>query len=160
MIIKRCWIILLLLTFVRVSLAQETNEDQAAAVVETLTKYAAAVQSKDIPEIEKYVVTTDEFTTFEGGNSNEGWTDYRDNHLAPELKEFLEVQYSYQDIKPHVMGKMAYATLKYNIAVKMKERDASAKGLATVILTQQDGGWKILHMHTSRIRKPKPDNQK
>jgi peroxiredoxin len=54
--------------------------DDVAAVTETLTKYAAAVQSKDMAEIEKYVVTTDDFTIFEGGHVNSGWADYKDHH--------------------------------------------------------------------------------
>lgn len=53
-------------------------------------------------EIEKYMVTTDAFTIFEGGHINWGWADYRDNHLGPELKEFSEIQYSYGDIKAHL----------------------------------------------------------
>jgi ketosteroid isomerase-like protein len=155
MIKKKYFSVLILLNVISLSFAQEPGEDPTAAVTETLINYAAAVQSKNIAEMEKYVVTTEEFTIFEGGHINSGWVDYRDNHVAPELKEFLEIQYSYQDIKPHVMGKMAYATLKYNIAVKMKEREVSGEGLATVILTQKEGGWKIIHMHTSRIPKQK-----
>ena len=36
--------------------------DEAGAVKQTLVNYAAAIQSKNMSEIEKYVVTTDAFT--------------------------------------------------------------------------------------------------
>lgn len=140
---------LLLFFVIAQSLAQEKNE--SVAVTNTLKNYAAAIESKDMSEIEKTVVTTDDFTMFEGGHINWGWVDYRDHHLVPELKEFLEFQYGFQDIKTHLFGDVAYATLRYSIAIKMKEREVSGEGLATAVLTKQDGKWKIRHMHTSRI---------
>ena len=142
---------LVLLFLIAPSQAQENNASHA--VKETLKSYAAAIESKDMDEIEKYVVTSEDFTIFEGGHINWGWPDYRDNHLTPELKAFLEFQYNYEDIKAQVMGHMAYATLKYNIAIKMKEREVSGEGLATAVLIKKTGQWKIQHMHTSRIPK-------
>ena len=133
------------------SRAQENNGSHAVA--ETLKNYAAAVESKNIAEVEKYVVTSEDFTIFEGGHINWGWPDYRDNHLAPELKSFLEFQYNYEEIKARVLGDMAYATLKYNIYIKMKEREISGEGLATAVLLKKAGQWKIQHMHTSKIPK-------
>lgn len=129
--------------------AQEDKD--AAAVTETLTKYAAAIQGKDMAEVEKYVVATDAFTIFEGGHINWGWADYKDHHLGPELKQFIEIKYSFADIKPHVYGDVAYATLKSSIAVKMEAREFDGESLATAILVKTDGGWKIKHLHTSRI---------
>jgi ketosteroid isomerase-like protein len=134
--------------------------DDATAVTETLTKYAAAVQSKDMAEIEKYVVTTDDFTIFEGGHVNSGWADYKDHHIGPELKMFLEIKYGFEDIKVRVSGDMAYATFKTSIDVKMESRSFDGKSLATAILVKTGDGWKIQHMHTSRIPKPKPKTDK
>lgn len=144
----------------QIVVAQDPGANQTAAVVETLTKYAAAIQSKSISAIENYVVTTDAFTMFEGGHVNWGWADYRDNHLGPELKEFKEIQYSFEGIQPHVSGDMAYATFKYHIAVKMEARAVEGDGLATAILVKTTGGWKIQHMHTSRILPKRPDEKK
>lgn len=141
--------VLIALTATNIAVAQNDSD----AVVQTLQSYAAASQSMNLDEMEKYVVTTDDYSVFEGGHINWGWTDYRDHHLGPEFKEFLKFQYSYQDIKAHVMGKMAYATLKYDIAIKTKKREINGEGLATVVLTKNDGAWRILHMHTSRIPK-------
>ncbi len=146
--------VLFLILGVGLIFAQGDRKTESEDVVQTLKSYAAAVQSKDIDEIEKYVVTSEDFTVFEGGHINWGWPDYRNNHLAPELKTFLEFQYNYQNIKAQVLGDMAYATLKYNIAIKMKEREeVSGEGLATAVLIKKAGQWKIQHMHTSRIPK-------
>lgn len=128
---------------------------EAEQVEMALRNYAAAVESKDMAEIEKYVVTGEQFSMFEGSHVNLGWADYRDHHLGPELKDFLELQYDFENIKPRVSGNFAYATLKYRIHVRMTEREATGEGLATVILVKQGDGWKIQHMHTSRIPKQK-----
>ncbi len=150
----RFWVkVLFLILGVGVIFAQEEQKNESETVVQTLQNCAAAVQSKDMAAVEKYVVTSEDFTMFEGGHINWGWIDYRDHHLGPELKQFLEFKYGYDDIKPHVFGDIAYATLKYDIAVKMKEREFSSQGLATVVLVRQNGSWKIRHMHTSRIPK-------
>jgi len=140
--------------------AQQNNDNSSAAVTETLTKYAAAVQSKNLSEVEKYVVATEAFSMFEGSHINWGWVDYRDNHLGPELKEFKEIQYSFSDIKTRISGDMAYATLKSHIAVKMELREVEGESLATAILMKAANGWKIQHMHTSRIPPKKPEDKK
>jgi ketosteroid isomerase-like protein len=140
--------------------AQQNDDKASTAVTEILNKYAAAVQSKNLSEVEKYVVATDAFTMFEGGHINWGWVDYRDNHLGPELKEFKEIQYSFSDIKTHASGDMAYATFKSHIAVIMESGEVEGESLATAILMKTKDGWKIQHMHTSRIPPKKPEEKK
>ena len=145
--------VLFLILGVGLIFAQGDQKTESEDVVQTMNKYAAAVRSMDIDQMEKYVVTSEDFSVFEGGHINWGWPDYRNNHLAPEFKAFLEFQYNYENIKAQVMGDMAYTTLKYNIAIKMKEREISGEGLATAVLVKQGGSWKIRHIHTSRIPK-------
>lgn len=140
--------------------AQPNNDNSFAAVTEALNKYAAAVQNKNLSEVEKYVVATEAFSMFEGSHINWGWVDYREHHLGPELKEFKEIQYSFSDIKANVSGDMAYATFKSHIAVKMESREVEGESLATAILLKTTAGWKIQHMHTSRIPPKKPDEKK
>ena len=152
-----CFISLVLISDV---FAQQNNDNSSAAVTETLNKYAAAVQSKNLSEVEKYVVATEAFSMFEGSYINWGWVDYRDNHLGPELKEFKEILYGFSDIKPHVSGAMAYATFKSHIAVIMESREVEGESLATAIPMKTANGWKIQHMHTSRIPPKKPEEKK
>lgn len=138
----------------------QNDDNPSAAVTEALNKYAAAVQSKNLSEVEKHVVATEAFSMFEGSHINWGWVDYRDNHLGPELKEFKEIQYSFSDVKTRISGDMAYATFKSHIAVKMESREVEGESLATAILLKTAGGWKIQHMHTSRIPPKKPEEKK
>jgi ketosteroid isomerase-like protein len=148
------------LVLVSAVFAQQNDDKASTAVTEILNKYAAAVQSKNLSEVEKYVVATDAFAMFEGGHINWGWVDYRDNHLGPELKEFKEIQYSFSEIKTHASGDMAYATFKSHIAVIMESGEVEGESLATAILMKTKDGWKIQHMHTSRIPPQRPEEKK
>ncbi len=55
---------------------------------------------------------------------------------------------------------MAYATFNSHIAVKMESREVEGESLATAILTKTAEGWKIQHMHTSRIPPKQPEEKK
>ncbi len=149
--IKKTLLGIAMLAFVATGM-QASDKD---AVIKTLLNYAAAIQSKDIAQIEKHVVASEAFTIFEGGHVNSGWTDYRDHHIGPELKQFIEIKYGFSDIKPRIFGDVAYATLKSSIDVKMKSRAFAGESLVTAVLVKTDDGWKIQHMHTSRIPKKK-----
>ena len=79
--VKRLWsCVLVALTATNIASAQNDSD----AVVQILQSYALAAQSMNLNEMEKYVVTNDDYSVFEGGHINWGWTDYRDHHLGPE----------------------------------------------------------------------------
>ncbi|RMD97029.1 MAG: hypothetical protein D6814_10300, partial [Calditrichaeota bacterium] len=60
---------------------------------------------------------------------------------------------SFNNIEVHAAGEMAYAKFKYHIAVQMKSRQVDGEGLGTAVLVKAADGWKIQHLHTSRIPK-------
>ena len=132
--------------------------DPAASVKEFMSAYDRAFNAKDLAQIAKFYDA--DVTIYEGGGINSGWADYRDNHLGPELKEFLELDFSHSNVVPHILDKdatLAYVTSEYHIKVKMKERDVDSGGLETLVLIKgSDGGWRIRHAHTSSRRRPAP----
>ncbi len=130
-------------------------ESPETAVKQTLKAYAAAIESMDITRVEQFVVTSRDFSVFENGHVNLGWLDYRDHHLAPELKAFQSIEYRYEDINVRAADRMAFAALKYRLAIALKDRRISGKGLATIVLQKHPEGWKILHIHTTRIPETK-----
>jgi ketosteroid isomerase-like protein len=129
----------------------------AAAIDKWLAGYDAAFLSKDLDKIA--VFYHPDVTIYEGGGINNGWADYRDRHLGPELKEFEGLEFGHSDRKVAVAsdGRSAYVTSRYFIKAKRGERLLDSVGLETLVLTKQpDGAWKIRHSHTSgRARGPK-----
>ena len=93
-------------------------------------------------------------TIFEGSGVNNGWIDYRDNHLGPELKSFQDLQWSHSKIVVHMLGdSAAYVTADYAIKYKTGDRLVDSGGIATHVLVKEQGAWKIRHSHTAARRR-------
>ena len=127
--------------------------DDVKAVTDVLTGEAAAVEKGDLAALDKIWANTEDVTVFESGHANYGWTDYRNSHLAPELKEFKNTKYTFSDLKVKVDGKTAWATFKYALAAEMGIRKIESGGLGTAILEKRVGRWQIVHWHSSAPRR-------
>ena len=131
--------------------------DEVKAVTDVLTREAAAVEKGDLAALDKIWANDESVTVFESGHANYGWADYRDNHLAPELKEFKNTKYAFSDVKIKVSGEMALATFKYALSADFKERKINSSGLGTAVLEKRQGKWRIVHWHSSAPpRRPSP----
>lgn len=131
--------------------------NEVKAVTDVLNKEAQAVEKGDLAALDRLWANTEDVTVFESGHANYGWTDYRNNHLAPELKEFKNTKYSFSDLKVKVDGKTAWATFKYSLSAEMEGRNIQSGGLATAVLEKRDGRWQIVHWHSSAPRRaPSP----
>ena len=132
---------------------------EAAAIEAWLRSYDAAFNAKDLDRLGAFYHP--EATIYEGGGVNNGWADYRDNHLGPELNELQNLQFSHANTKVHLLngGRAAYVTSSYAIKAGLGEREIDSGGLETLVLVKPDGGaWKIRHSHTSSRprRTPQP----
>lgn len=138
-------------------LAVQDRPRDTTAIVEWLKAYDAAFNAKDLEKLADYYHP--DVTVYEGGGIDNGWAVYRDKHLGPELKAFENLQFAHHDLKVQVLdgGNAAYATARYTLKAKMRERDIDSEGLATYVLVKgNDGAWKIRHSHTSSrpVRRP------
>ncbi|MDQ3750918.1 MAG: nuclear transport factor 2 family protein [Acidobacteriota bacterium] len=127
--------------------------DEVKAVTDVLTKEAVAVEKGDLAALDKIWANSEDVTVFESGHANYGWADYRNSHLAPELKEFKNTKYAFSDLKVKVDGKTAWATFKYALAADIGTRNIQSGGLGTAILEKRDGRWQIVHWHSSAPRR-------
>lgn len=131
-------------------------QDDTAAVIRWLGTYDAAFNAKDLEKLATFYHP--DVTVYEGAGINNGWADYRDRHLGPELKAFQSLQFAHADTKVtvHPGGQSADATSRYTLKAKMGERDIDSEGLATYVLIKgPEGTWQIRHAHaSSRARRP------
>lgn len=127
--------------------------DEVKTVMDVMTREAAAVEKGDLAALDKIWANSEDVTVFESGHANYGWMDYRNSHLAPELKEFKNTKYSFSDMKVKVDGKTAWATFKYSLAADMGTRKIQSGGLGTAVLEQREGRWQIVHWHSSAPRR-------
>ena len=127
------------------------------AVRDTLLRNASSFAKNDIAEATKVWANDESLTIFESGHANYGWADYRDHHLVPEMGEMKNTKYEFSDLKIHVAGNTAWATMKYTIAADVgegtKARHVEGGGLATAILEKRSDAWRIVHWHSSAPRR-------
>lgn len=136
------------------NVSAQTSEEKRVADV--LRQNAAAFAANDLATMDKIWSSGAEVTVFESGYADYGWTEYRNHHLAPEMKEFKNTKYEYTDIKAKVSGNLAYATMKYTISADVNKKRVDSAGLATAVLEKMNGSWKIVHWHSSAPRRPSP----
>jgi uncharacterized protein YcnI len=142
--------------------AAQAAEADTTGIEEWLKGYDAAFTAKDLDKLATFYHP--DVTIYEGGGINNGWLDYRDHHLGPELKAFENLQFGHSNTKVTVLpgGQSAYATSEYSIQAKMGERDIDSRGLETLVLVKgADGSWKVRHSHTSSrpARRPAGDER-
>lgn len=132
-------------------------QDEAAAVRDVLLRSASSFAKNDLAEAARVWANDESLTIFESGHANYGWTDYRDHHLVPEMSEMKNTKYEFSDVRLHLAGSTAWATLNYTIAADVtdngKLRHVDGGGLGTAILEKRSDGWRIVHWHSSAPRR-------
>ncbi len=131
--------------------AHDSDEE---AVMKVLMLEAKSIETGDLETLNKIWSHDKSVLIFESGGEDKGWKDYRDHHLAPELKAFKNTKFTVSDAKVKVDGKTAWATYKYALSADYKDKKIESNGLGTMIFEKQkDDKWLIVHSHTSASRK-------
>ncbi len=145
--------ILLALAFaVPVQAAPAASPDYEAATG-TMAQYKRAIESLDLSGTESLFAPDAQI--FESGGVEGNFAEYRDHHLAPELKAFRS--FAFRDYKISVRGEgnLALATETYRYSITLPSGETVERdGVATSVLKWTSGKWQIISLHSSS-RKPK-----
>ena len=143
-------------TIVASAFVYATQANEAQRIEEWLKGYDAAFNAKDLDKLATFYHP--DVTIYEGAGVNNGWADYRDHHLGPELKSFENLEFGHSNRRVHMLGDRAALVISdYFIKAKMKERMLDSIGRETLVLEKQtDDSWKIRHSHTSGRARPQP----
>ena len=125
--------------------AASPDEAQVHATLEALFR---AVETGDMAALDT-LYAGDSLTVVEGAGIDRGWANYRDHHLAPELREMSEFQYRPAEIEAHMGGDLAWAIFRYTIRGRAGERDLDLVGRGTAILERRGSRWVVRHTQTS-----------
>jgi len=130
------------------------GDSAVAQVAATLRALFAAAERNDLAALDT-LYAGDSLTVIEGAGINRTWAEYRDHHLAPELKEMRNFQYRPADIEVHTAGNTAWAIFRYALTADVGGRAADIVGRGTAILERRGPKWVARHTHTSgRARRP------
>ena len=133
------------------SAGQSGEERRVANTIEALFR---AAEAGDLTSLDS-LYAGPELTVIESTGINRGWADFRDNHLAPEIKQMKNFRYRPFEIEPHVSGAMAWAIFRYHLNADLDGRSLDLIGRGTAVLEKKEGRWIVRHTHTaSRPRRP------
>lgn len=124
-----------------------------AAVRQVVEALARLSQEKNVAALDTLYAPDAWVRIIEGAGVNNGWVDYRDHHLRPELEEMQNFQYRYFGIEPQVRGDVAWAAFRYELSARTPQGHVQVDGRGTAILERRGGRWLIVHLHTSGRRR-------
>jgi uncharacterized protein (TIGR02246 family) len=126
--------------------------DDRAAVEHVLRDNLKAFAAGDFAAMEQLWAHDEDLRVFESGHANQGWKDYSENHLKPELVQLKGIKVDPSDIQVRLAGKTAWVTYKYSYSLTVKEKTISGNAVATAVLEKRAGRWPIVHSHSSSVR--------
>lgn len=135
------------------SAARDTLMPGAASAVATLRAVFVAAERNDVGALDT-LYAGDSLTVVEGAGINRGWANYRDHHLAPEMKEMKNFRYRPFEIEARVSGDLAWLLYRYALHAETGGRVVDNVGRGTAILECRGGRWVVRHTQTtSRSRR-------
>lgn len=130
--------------------AQTADTNAVRRVVETVARLSEA---KDAGGLDTLFAPDAWVRIIEGAGVNNGWVDYRDKHLVPELAEFTNFRYRYYEVEPQVRGDVAWAPFRYTLVTDTPQGHVEVEGRGTAVLERRGSRWWIVHLHTSGRRR-------
>lgn len=148
--------VLALLIAASAALAASSEE---SAVRRVLADYRTAMEERSVAKLAE--VVSDDLLVLEGTHKNDGWADYRDKHIGPEMAEWKEFKVSAPTLtKLEIKGGMAYAVQEATYTIVDAKETVVMLGAETLVLGKEAKGWRIRHLHLSGKRvspaKPQP----
>lgn len=123
------------------------------AVLKVLAQYRAAMEARSVEKLAR--VMDPDVLVLEGIHMNVGWADYRDNHIGPEMKEWMAFRVADPKvIETLVAGDLAYAVQKATLTIVLADKTVTVDAAETFLLRKGPGGWKIKHIHFSGKSRP------
>jgi ketosteroid isomerase-like protein len=105
-------------TIVAAGVTAAAQNNDARAIDEWLKRYDAAFVAKDLDRLATFYHA--DVTIYEGAGANNGWVDYRDRHLGPELKAFETLEFGHSNRRVHMLGdRAALVIAEYFIKARM-----------------------------------------
>ena len=130
---------LLLVTLVTTVFGSGNDE---AGVKSVIQRFQQALESHDVTSIETLV--SPDVVVLENGHRNDGWADFRDNHLIPEFKEPAAPS-KWEFVKVVTSSEMAWGYTKQTIEMTGKDGKRAGYLVWSAYVLQKGGSsWKVV----------------
>lgn len=133
------------------ALTAHAASPEESAVRKVLADYQAAMEARSVEKLA--AVVTDDLLILEGTHKNDGWADYRDKHIGPEMAEWKEFKVASLVVsRLEAGGSLAYAVQEATFTIVAAEGPVVMLGAETFVLGNTGKGWRIKHVHMSAKR--------
>lgn len=139
----------LLFSFALTAQPSASPEAAARAAVETFERGLA---ERKLALIEP--VVADDLVALENGHRNDGWKDFRDNHLAPEMKEPAPAGMKTELIRIKASSDMAWAYSRTTFLSERRGQKREVTLWSAYVLERRAEGWKIVLLDWSIGSRP------
>jgi ketosteroid isomerase-like protein len=113
-----------------------------AGVKGVIQQFQQALERRDVAAIEALV--SPGVVVLENGHRNQGWVDFRDNHLIPEFKKPAAPS-KWEFVKVVTSSEMAWGYTKQTIDVTGKDgKHASYQVWSAYVLQKSGTAWKVV----------------
>jgi ketosteroid isomerase-like protein len=129
----------------RAAHAGETAPAPGSAA-EAVLRFEKALRDRDLAAVEPLV--SDDIVVFENGHRNDGWPDFRDNHLVPELKEPASPSDA-RLVTVKETAVLAWAYTRTAIFAKGRARKPTHVLWSVYVLEKERGAWKVISLDWS-----------
>lgn len=115
---------------------------EEAGVKSVIHQFQQALERRDVAAIEALV--SPDVVVLENGHRNQGWADFRDNHLIPEFKEPAAPS-KWEFVKVATSSEMAWGYTKQTIDVTGKDgKHAGLLVWSAYVLQKAGSTWKVV----------------
>jgi len=131
---------------------------EEGVIRKVLADYRAAMEARKVEKLA--AVVTDDLLILEGTHKNDGWADYRDKHIGPEMAEWTEFKTERPVIsRLEISGNLAYVVQESTLTIVTAKEPVVLLSAETFVLGKTVEGWKVKHVHMSgkRVGPPKVD---
>jgi ketosteroid isomerase-like protein len=130
---------LLLVVVAATAFAAGPDETGVKSVIQ---QFQHALERRDVPGIEALV--SPDVVVLENGHRNQGWVDFRDNHLIPEFKE-PPAPSTWEFVKVVTTSEMAWGYTKQTIDATGKDGKHTGYQVWSAYVIQKVGNaWKVV----------------
>jgi ketosteroid isomerase-like protein len=127
------------------------SDDQA--VVHVLEAVTHAIEKHDLASVDDLWIADATFSVIDNGDASYGdWKSFREHTLTPELEPMKHLTFELLNVRPHVVGSLAWITYEYRIKAEVKDRPMLSEGAATLVLRRVKNNWLATHVNISSKR--------
>ena len=132
--------------------AQTTPPDPAPR--DAIATFERGLHERKLALIES--VVAEDLVVFENGERNDGWKDFRDNHLVPEMQEPAPAGATTELVRIKATADMAWAYSKTTFESTRRGQKRAVTLWSAYVLERRGGQWKIVLLDWSIGSRPLP----